>query len=136
MYCWDKRHGGREGARSAALRHKERLLARLPPPVRIKRHNRRNRSGVIGVRRCEQVRKDGTAYFYYEASWLDSSWRQRSRCFSVKKYGEAAARKLAKVARAQAVARIFQRAVRQRSPKRRAVMRRLSRPAGRRTVLY
>jgi len=59
-------------------------------------------SGIIGVTRIVHVVK-GYEYEFWKATWTNIAGEKRSRLFSVNKYGERKAKKLAKEARKAAL---------------------------------
>jgi len=100
------------GNAKAALRRARTWLtattARLPPPQRIHRYDRRSRTGIVGVNLWVQRTRRGTLLRYYAATWCDETGFQHRRTFSTAKYGEARARALAVAVRREAVAAILQ----------------------------
>lgn len=68
----------------------------------------RNQSGVVGVRRHQQKDRCGEFVYHYwvwVAQWTDGRGRRRTRSFSVQKYGEDEAFRLACEAREIGVAK-------------------------------
>lgn len=55
------------------------------------RHDKRNKTGIIGVSRTRQKSKDGTYSEFYQATWNSKPNQPQTRRFSIKKYGEAGA---------------------------------------------
>lgn len=99
----DGPHGGRQRALEAARAYRDREYRRLfKRPVserrEVRRRNRRNRSGVIGV--ALSVRKrNGRSYEYYVATWCPRKGEQARKAFSVLAHGRRRARQLAKAYR-------------------------------------
>ena len=102
----DKRYGSPEEALAQAKEYRDQLLIEHPPISRkefcdAKRRN--NNSGVTGVYRYAKPYRlsDGTekALWYWEANWPNDEGKSISRSFSIARYGEAKARKLAEEAR-------------------------------------
>lgn len=92
----DKSHGGKRAALKAAREYEEKLVEansrKKPIP------SKRNKSGIIGV--CRGVWLEaGEKVAYWQAAWIDKDGNRKNRKFSVKKYGEDKARKLAIKAR-------------------------------------
>jgi len=100
----DKKHGGREQAFAAAQVHHKKLRAKLGLPRQISRRlnaeivRRRSRSGIHGVqrvinRRVKPWRK------YWVATWSPEPYVVARMQFSIRKHGEAKAKRLALRAR-------------------------------------
>lgn len=94
----------REAKRSAKARWHE---LRAIYPVITKRRFREiprhpTSSGIIGVTRIIHEVK-GHEYEFWKAAWTNLRGEKRSRVFSIKKYGERQAKRLAKKARADAL---------------------------------
>ncbi len=73
-------------------------LAQIPTKPRGRRinyRNARNTSGVLGVCRTRQKRPSGKIYEYYSVTWRPSPGVQKGTSFSIRKYGEKKAFKLA-----------------------------------------
>jgi hypothetical protein len=120
---YDHAYGGSRKAELAAREYRDKLLARLPadpwrsgPQVR-RRSN--NSSGVAGVYRTLQsvVRlcvQDGEWYEYTQpywvAAWTETDGTRHSKKFSVKKYGEGKAKRLAREYRWEMVQQLRQEA--------------------------
>ena len=71
------------------------------PPVKTTKglKTNRNQSGFVGVHLAESKSVYGEVYGSYCASWKGASGERKKITFSFKKYGKAAAFKLAKIAR-------------------------------------
>lgn len=92
----DKSQGGKRKALKAAKECQAELLEwansqdkKQPKP------GSRNKSGIVGVNRA----KNRNGEEYWQAAWVDSSGTRKNAKFSVKKYGEEKAMKMAKKAR-------------------------------------
>ncbi|HYE72959.1 MAG TPA: AP2/ERF family transcription factor [Blastocatellia bacterium] len=96
----DKAHGGKRAALKAAKEFEEELIAansrKKPVP------SKRNKSGIIGVCRGIWI-EAGEKVTYWQAAWIDENGNRKNRKFSVKKYGEEKARKMAIKARREGV---------------------------------
>jgi AP2 domain len=103
-YFSDKPDGPRAAlARARAFR--DAMVAKLPPPTKLKRTNVANTSGVIGVSRTREYTRAGRWLVRYVAMWpVVSSQKRAKASFSVAKYGEMRARALAVRARRDGVA--------------------------------
>ena len=106
----DKRWGGKGKALAQAKAYRDELLEKHPPLTRqefcsILRSN--NQSGITGVYRYAKsfTLKNGKVKesWYWEATWPIGKSRQASRSFSVNEFGEAKARELAILTRAEAL---------------------------------
>ena len=93
----DSREGGKRKALQSARKHEAVLLAELPEVNRRGKITARNNSGRVGVSRSSSVRR-GHEYEYWQASWSDGS-EKKSVKFSINKYGEDKARRMAIKAR-------------------------------------
>lgn len=105
-YFADRVHGGRDEALRLALDQRDELEASLPPAVKMKRKFSLNKTGVVGVY-LGLGRRRGRVWRYYGATWTELSGKKVNRRFSVLKYGEREARRLAIRARREAVVRIL-----------------------------
>ncbi len=104
--AWFGDRGDREGSLRRAIAWRDSMLDALPPPRHIKLTSSRNTTGIIGVY-LARSREGRTVRLRYVASWTDEHARQRSRSFSVAKYGARQARALAREARQEAIARLL-----------------------------
>lgn len=107
-YFSDKDYGGKRGSLAASKVFRDAQIERLRPYTRLELVKRaENRTGnVLGVRLRENVvEKNGWQYTYktWEASWTPDGGKRVKKQFSVKKYGDAEAYKLAVKARKQAL---------------------------------
>lgn len=111
-YFGDSKYGGKEKALEAAKRfrdEKEKELTPIFKMLKLRRMNRRNKSGVVGVHKADKLtrKRSGKTYSYshWIASWFDPVLgKKRNKAFSISKYGEAEALRLALKARDNAVA--------------------------------
>jgi hypothetical protein len=104
--------GGKRKAMMAAREYRDQLIEELASKEisrkqRAKRKTQRNYSGVVGVRYVEETERRGEneyTYGYWEAQWSPSVGVRKKRRFSVNKYGDAEALRLAMKARRDGVA--------------------------------
>ena len=96
----DKSNGGKRAALRAAREYEAELVRKAEARGGKKREIKsvRNTSGKVGVSRSIS-RSGDQIYEYWQASWNDSDGRRRSAKFSINKYGEEKARRLALKAR-------------------------------------
>lgn len=97
----DKKYGSRKKALAAAQAHHKMLVAKLgPSPMKSRRvwaemPRRKSKSGIVGVRRAivrvpgKKLRK------YWTVTWSPKRGVVKRRQFSIRKHGEAKARRLA-----------------------------------------
>jgi hypothetical protein len=109
QYFRDADHGGARGSEAAALRWRDQQIAKLPPPVLIKMHDSRCRSGIVGVFRVVDRTRKGTRIARWVAGWNEPGGRYHKRTFSVAKYGEERAFDLARALRRAVVREILSR---------------------------
>lgn len=97
----DLKCGGREEALEAARQFRESLYRKLddipetPRARRIVTRDARNRTGVIGVCRTIKKSPNGVQYPCYSVSWRPQRGVQKCTSFSIRKYGEEEAFRLA-----------------------------------------
>lgn len=97
----DARHGSAEGAFEAAVAYREekvRDLADQPATPRARhlvRANRLNQTGVTGISRTAKRDRRGILHEVYAVSWTPQPGVARSTSFSIKRYGEDTAFRLA-----------------------------------------
>jgi hypothetical protein len=104
----DATFGGKREALIAARRFRDDLLRIIEPDIRVRRRvpkGSRNETRKVGVA-FEVYEVDGRRYQRYIAHWKDEDGRSRRRRFSVGKYGDALAFKLAAMARHEAVEKV------------------------------
>jgi hypothetical protein len=95
----DKSAGGKRAARRAAKEYEAELLekaASIKP--RPRKPSVRNTSGKVGVSRTS-YRSGTEAAEYWQAAWIDGKGTRKSAKYSIKKYGEEKAKRLALRAR-------------------------------------
>lgn len=99
----------------AAMAYRDRLVDRLPFPFRVKRRNKLNRTGVIGVALTRERTRRGRILRRYAAYWPETyGGRPKKKTFSLAKYGAAEAKRLAIAARKKGLKQLFADAMRQR----------------------
>jgi hypothetical protein len=88
-YFSDRPQGRREALRAARV-FRDKLLARLPPPTKIKfkRTDIRNTTGVIGVALVKERTRSGRWFVRYVASWPKRNGERGKATFSLGLYGE------------------------------------------------
>lgn len=97
----DKKYGGKGKALIAAREFREELVGELKKirpmkrPRRIVSSDSRNKTGVLGVCRLEKVGPSGNVYSSYSVTWRPKPGIQKCTSFSIRKYGEKQAFKLA-----------------------------------------
>ena len=100
--------GDRQAALRRALRWRDQMAARLPPPRKFKRRYVLNTTGVVGVHLARQRTRARRLARFYCATWIDELGQSHKRSFSLAKYGARQARALAVDARRQALAALLQ----------------------------
>ncbi|HLT46862.1 MAG TPA: hypothetical protein VK002_06500 [Rubricoccaceae bacterium] len=97
----DRLHGGKEEAFAQAVAYRKTLeaeVAALPeaaPRRRLIRANKNNATGVVGISRTFKRDRRGVKHEVYAVSWNPEPGVARGTSFSIKKYGEDTAFKLA-----------------------------------------
>jgi len=93
----DKKNGGRDKALQAAIRYRDELLAGIDHLAHYKWLTRNNASGTPGIARLDVManRNPDTRYVCWCARWTDEHGIRRQRGFSVARYGEQEAKRLA-----------------------------------------
>lgn len=106
-YFSDRQFLGERDAFDEALRWRDRVLRKLEEDdgIRICRRSPRNRSGVVGVSKVRVVAANGAEYEFWQATWSPAVGKRRCVKFSVMRYGEEEAFRLAVVARTEATGR-------------------------------
>ncbi|MDA0768552.1 MAG: AP2 domain-containing protein [Verrucomicrobia bacterium] len=106
-YFSDRQFLGVRDAFDEALRWRDRVLRKLEEDdgIRICRRSPRNRSGVVGVSKVRVVAANGAEYEFWQATWSPAVGKRRCVKFSVMRYGEEEAFRLAVVARTEATGR-------------------------------
>lgn len=97
----DRKYGDRDAAFEAAHAYRRELeaeVATLPegaPRRRLIRRNKNNATGVVGISRTFKRDRSGTPHEVYAISWNPEPGTARGTSFSIRKYGEDTAFKLA-----------------------------------------
>ena len=109
----DKKWGGRDKAFDAAEAYRKELVEEVsqlpakPRRRRLIRHNRSNTSGVVGVSRTYKRDRRGIRHEVYAVSWNPEPGVARGTSFSIKRYGEDTAFRLACQLRWQKMKEIY-----------------------------
>lgn len=108
----DNKYGGRDKALSFAK--KARLMAletlkSIPDNEtrRLVSHDKRNKSGIIGVSRTTKTNASGDVSLYYQVTWSPEKGKIKNRQWSVRKYGEEEAFRRAKDFRERVMQEIY-----------------------------
>lgn len=105
----DSACGGKRKALAAARQYRDELEAQFPPYSRkevAEIKSKRNTSGIVGVRLAEEVDRrwpNEPVYLYWVAQWSPKPGVRKTKRFSVDKYGEEDALRLAMKARKDGV---------------------------------
>ncbi|MGJ8641530.1 MAG: hypothetical protein ACSHYA_19220 [Opitutaceae bacterium] len=97
----DRKCGGKEPALAQAIVYRDELTATLavikkePRKRRTVTSDSRNKTGELGVTRTTKTGANGTKHECYSVSWRPEPKVQKCTSFSIKKYGEKKAFKLA-----------------------------------------
>ncbi|PAP77551.1 hypothetical protein [Rubrivirga marina] len=97
----DKKWGGRDEAFEAAATYRKELIDEVsqlpakPRRRRLIRSNKSNTSGVVGVSRTYKRDRRGIRHEVYAVSWNPEPGVARGTSFSIKRYGEDTAFRLA-----------------------------------------
>lgn len=97
----DRAHDSREAAFEAALAYRAELAETVaaqpdpPPRRRLIRANYLNQTGVTGISRTVKRDRRGVEHEVYAVSWAPRPGEARSTSFSIKRYGEDTAFRLA-----------------------------------------
>lgn len=97
----DRKSGGKLKAQKLAKAHRDELYEELesipkrPRQRRIVVSDSRNTTGELGVSRTAKVGPNGTQHDCFSVSWRPEPGVQKCTSFSIKKYGEKKAFKLA-----------------------------------------
>lgn len=109
----DKRYGGEKEALEAARKYRDALVEELneipnePRPRRIVSRDSRNVTGVLGVCRISKKGANGGVNEFYSVTWRPEPGVQKCSSFSIRKYGEEEAFRLAVELRRKQMAEIF-----------------------------
>lgn len=99
----DRQYGNAALAKKAAQQWRDQLLetSNLAEQARICRTSPRNRSGVIGVSKVT-VTTNGASYQFWQATWSPQPGVRKTIKFSISRYGDQEAFRLAVIARESA----------------------------------
>ena len=100
------RPNGRNAAFRAARAYRDKLMARLPWPTKVKRKYVLNRTGVVGVCITVERTRAGRLMRRYVASWSRRDGSRGKASFSIRLYGKEEAFALAVQARRTALKRL------------------------------
>ena len=106
----DREHGGKTKAFAAARKYRDKIARDIPPFSRreiAQIISKRNTSGIVGVRLAEKRtghKPDCGPYLFWVANWSPAPHKRKTCAFSVDKYGDDEAFKLAVKARKKGVA--------------------------------
>jgi hypothetical protein len=108
----DNKYGGTERALKFAKKAREMALETLKnvPDSNSRRlvsHDKRNKSGIIGVSRTTKTNVAGEVSLYYQVTWSPEKGKIKNRQWSVKKYGEEEAFRRAKEFRESVMQEIY-----------------------------
>ena len=100
----DRIYGGPESSLAIAREWRDQLLQEIEAKeqARICTRSPRNRSGVVGVSKVT-VTTNGNSYEFWQATWSPSPGRRRCVKFSIRRYGDREAFRLAVIAREDGV---------------------------------
>ena len=97
----DRKCGGKGKAQRMAREYRDQLIQELSEIPKKKRQRRvvvsdsRNQTGELGVSRTTKIGPNGTKHECYSVSWRPEPGVQKCTSFSIKKYGEKKAFKMA-----------------------------------------
>jgi hypothetical protein len=96
----DRVYGGPDLSIRAARNWRDQLLQEIEAreQARICTRSPRNRSGVVGVSKVS-VTTNGSSYEFWQATWSPRPGRRRCVKFSIRRYGDREAFRLAVIAR-------------------------------------
>ncbi|PYQ48723.1 MAG: hypothetical protein DMF78_20545 [Acidobacteria bacterium] len=107
---WTRYFSDKPDGVDAALRRarqwRAQLLAALPPVTKVKRTYVLNTTGVIGVARVRETTRSGRIFSRYVAQWPRRDGSRGKATFSIVRYGERNARRLAIQARGSGLAEL------------------------------
>lgn len=103
-YFGDRVYGGKKQSFQQAKQWRDDLLARIveADAARVCTRSQRNRSGVVGVAKVT-VLTNGAEYQFWQATWSPKAGKRRCVKFSILRYGDQKAFRLAVAAREKAV---------------------------------
>lgn len=110
----DKKYGGKAKALMKARRYYKKSFETLikkysdfnpnkVPAKIIVSQNRKNNTGVVGVQKITKHNSGGTVYVAYRVNWTDKTGKSRNKFYSVEKWGDKKAFKLAREYRRQMI---------------------------------
>lgn len=108
----DNKYGGKEKALTFAKKARQVALEKLKSVPgseqrRLVSHDKRNKSGIIGVSRTTKTTASGDTSLYYQVTWSPSKGKIKNRQWSVRKYGEEEAFRRAKDFREKVMEEIY-----------------------------
>ncbi|MCC5927403.1 MAG: hypothetical protein JJU41_12670 [Bacteroidetes bacterium] len=108
----DNKYGGKEKALVLAQKARQAALETLDKTMgerqrRLVTHDKRNKSGIIGVSRTTKTNANGDVSLYYQVTWSPERGKIKNRQWSVRKYGEEEAFRRAKEFRDSVMAEIY-----------------------------
>jgi len=103
-YFGDRVHGSPAVALGAARAWRDELLQEINAneQKRICTRSARNRSGVVGVSKVTVV-SNGASYLFWQATWSPAPGKRRCIKFSIRRYGDREAFRMAVEAREDAI---------------------------------
>lgn len=106
-YFSDRLHGGTDGSFETARGWRDAMLRcfQEEDSVRVCRRSARNSSGVVGVSKVTVVASNGSEYLFWQATWSPRPGKRRCVKYSVKRYGEHGAFRMAVQARQEGAGR-------------------------------
>ena len=110
----DKKYGGKAKALMKARRFYKKSYEKLikkysdfdvnKVPVKIiVSQNKKNNTGIVGVQKLTKYNSGGSVYIAYRVNWTDKTGKSRNKFFSVEKWGDKKAFKLAREYRTKMV---------------------------------
>ena len=99
-YFGDRVYGGPDESQNAGREWRDQLLKKIEAGEqdRVCTRSIRNRSGVVGVSKVSVI-ANGATYEFWQATWSPEAGLRRCVKFSVRRYGDREAFRLAVVAR-------------------------------------
>jgi len=97
----DRKCGGKDEAYEQSVEYRKKLVTEVDampesaPRRRLIRHNKNNSSGVVGISRTFKRDRRGIKHEVYAISWNPEAGAPRGTSYSIKKYGEDTAFKMA-----------------------------------------
>ncbi|KPP98656.1 MAG: AP2 domain [Bacteroidetes bacterium HLUCCA01] len=97
----DNKYGGTDKALEFAKKARKVAQEKLDSTIgtrsrRLVTHDKRNKSGIIGVSRTTKKTASGDVSLYYQVTWSPEKGKIKNRQWSVRKYGEEEAFRRAK----------------------------------------